>query len=209
MRHKAFIHAAILIVAGALSGLQSAAAADCDALRAKARGDFDAKYRTAELRMIVRRVNAALTPVERAEFAELSARFNAIPHNTPEHQNDRFAMHARARDLVRAATARAGFRLRNELPSPYDAQIGEVRSEDGWVETIIEVRDLLAHSDPMPHVTLWMSRQDPAHNPGRLVTAGIMTDPKDDYASWRSATGPRTVGTIGQYLTTLLPAECS
>ena len=183
-------------------------AADCAALKAQAKRELQAQYRFNESRAIAVRVIGSMTPAENAELADLAARFNAIAHDTPEHQNERFALHKRSRRIVRAATARAGYRLRNpEEPSPYDAELGEWLSLDRSTTYGVEVRALLVMADFRPHVTLWLRRLDPAHNPRSIVTLGVMPEERGDYVSWM-AKDRRVSGTVDEFLAGGLPASC-
>lgn len=185
------------------------AAETCDAARLRARAETTARLRLDERRTLARTIQAGLTPAEGAEFAALGARFNAVPHAGAGIE-ERFALQARARALTRAAVARAGLRPRNPAQgSPYDAVVEERDSaDDGLPESLVEVRSLLVLRDPRPHVTVWLKRQDPAHNPEKLVTVGVGADPNDDYASWTGPDGRRVTGTFAAFVETRLPPAC-
>ena len=161
------------------------------------------------MRGITSRVLAQLTSGDQAEFAKLSERFNSINHDTPEHQDERFALQKQARQLTRVVTQRAGYKLMNaEEGSPFDAQILEKFSSDGYSEYLLELRSLLVLSDPRPHLTLWMNRMDKAHNPWLIVTIGFAASAKNDYVSWRLLNSGRIVGTVDEFVKSLMPAEC-
>ena len=172
--------------------------------------EFAQRYQPSIYKVVANRVRAALMPEETREFLDLSKQFQAIPHDTPEHQNKHFAMQARARELVRAAAARAGYRIMNSAEgSPYDALIGGKTSEDGNLEYRVEIRSLLIMKDPLPHVTLWLERFDKNHNPWNVVTVGIMKDPADDYVSWQPNGGQRVSMDVSAFLKSQLPAVCN
>lgn len=198
-----------LIAFAALLAVAPASAAEtCDQARQNIKAELTSRLKLDARRNLARTVQAGLTPAEAAEFASLSARFNAIPH-AGDGIEERFALQARARVLTRAATARAGHPPRNPANgSPYDAVVEETESADGLVETVVELRSLLVLRDPRPHVTVWLQRNDPAHNPWNLVTVGVAADPGDDYASWRGPDRRRVVGTFAAFVETRLPAAC-
>ena len=167
-------------------------------------------YKLSDLRRVTNTVIASMTPEERKEIADLSQRFNSTPFDTPEHQNEHFALQNRAHLIVRAVVTRAGFTISNpQEGSPYDAVIGEKISDDGYPEYTIEIRSLLIRPDPRPHGTIWLHREDPAHNPRHIISLGVMSEASSDYASWRSqATGKRVSGTMAEFIRSLLP-DCS
>ena len=199
-----------LVFLGFLIWITPAARAEtCEQQNAARRQAFYSRYRVVEMRQITTRVLAHLTSAEREELLDLSKKFNSIPHDTPEHQLERYALQKRAREIDRAATARSGYTLLNPADgSPYDALIGEQDFPDGTTDYLIEVRDILVFSDPRPHVTLWMGRLDPAHNPDFIVTIGIMADPAGDYVSWKPQGGNRISGSVDQFIQSLLPPNC-
>lgn len=185
-----------------------AAAETCAEARSRVEADLARRLRLDERRALAVGVQAVLTPLEAAELARLSARFNSVPH-AGEGIAERFALQARAREIVRAAAARSGRPPRNPAhASPYDAVVEERASADGLPETLVELRSLLVLRDPRPHVTVWFQRQDPAHNPDGLVTLGVGASAQDDYASWRGPDGRRATGSYADFVTTRLPAAC-
>lgn len=185
-----------------------AAAETCAQARARVEADLAARLDLPARRALTARVQAALTPLEAAELARLSSRFNAVPH-AGEGIAERFALQARAREVTRAAAARAGHPPRNPAHgSPYDAVVSERDSSDGLPESLLEVRSMLVLRDPRPHATVWFQRQDPAHNPDGLVTLGVGATPADDYASWRGPDGRRVTGSYSDFVRTRLPAAC-
>ncbi|MFA6237941.1 MAG: hypothetical protein WC635_11475 [Bacteriovorax sp.] len=188
----------------------NAFAATCESQRASLKQSLYNKYNFNYYRSVSDKVTGSLTASEREELFTLSELFNSIPHDTPENQNDRYAWQKRAKVIIRTATRRAGFKISNpETGDPYDAKIGEVRSRDGYVEYLIEVTELLVMSIPLPHITLWFSRMDPAHNPYRIFSLKINVDPTLDVVRWVSADySQKITGTIDQFVSTLLPAEC-
>lgn len=185
-----------------------AAAETCAEARARDEAGLAARHRLAERRALTAAVQAALTPLETAELARMSARFNSVPH-AGDGIAERFALQARAREIARAAAARSGRPPRNPAHgSPYDAVLEERDSSDGLPETLLEVRSMLILRDPRPHATVWFQRQDPAHNPDGLVTLGVGATPADDYASWRGPDGRRVAGSYADFVSTRLPAGC-
>ena len=186
----------------------ASAAETCDQTRLRIKAELTSRLKLDARRTLARTVHAGLTPAETAEFTSLSARFNAVPH-AGDGIEERFALQARARVLTRAATARAGFPPRNPANgSPYDAVVEENESADGLAESLVELRSLLVLRDPRPHVTVWLQRNDPAHNPWGLVTVGVGADPGDDYASWRGPDGRRVAGSLAAFVETRLPSAC-
>ncbi len=184
-------------------------AQNCEEQLQNIRTDFNQRFQPDIYKVVGNRVRAALKPEEVEEFLDLAKRFQAIPHDTPQHENEHFALQARARELVRAAAIRAGYRLMNPAEgSPYDALIGGKTSEDGFVEYRVEVRSLLIMKDPLPHVTLWLERFDKAHNPWNVVTVGFMKDPADNYVSWQPNGGRRISTEMNAFLKAQLPADC-
>lgn len=197
-----------LLAVAALAASPLLAAESCDQQRARVKTELTARLGLDARRALARTVQAGLTAAETAEFAALSARFNSTPHSG-NGIGERFALQARARELTRAAVVRAGMRPRNPAQgSPYDAVVEENESSDGFQESLVELRSLLVLRDPRPHVTVWFQRQDPAHNPDKLVTVGLGADPGDDYASWSGDDGRRRTGTMAAYIETRLPAAC-
>ncbi|MBI4061695.1 MAG: hypothetical protein HY403_09720 [Elusimicrobia bacterium] len=181
----------------------------CEEQLALRRPAFQAQYRWEQMRAIGAKVTAHMSAAEKEELPRLSARFNAIAHDSPEHVDERIALQGRARQIVRAAAVRAGYVLMRH-PSqldPFDAMIGVVNSSDGYAEYTIEVRALLVFANPYPHVSLWFNRWDPAHNPHRIVSLGIMPEAEDDYVDWKDADFNQYRGSPERFLKSVIP-EC-
>jgi hypothetical protein len=196
------------LLIGLLFAAAPAFAETCAEARARVEAGLSARLALASRRALAIRVQAALTPLEAAELRRLSTRFNAVPH-AGEGIAERFALQVRAREITRAAAARAGFPPRNPAHgSPYDAVIEQRHSTDGLPETLVEVRSMLVLADPRPHVTVWFQSQDPGHNPDGLITLGLGASPADDYASWRGPDGRRVRGSWAEFVATKLPAAC-
>lgn len=197
-----------LFAASALAVFAPAHAAEsCDQLRIRVRNELSTRLLLDSRRALTRTVQSMLTPAETVEFSTLSARFNSLS-NDRGGLAERIALQDRARTLTRTATAHAGLRVLNPAQdSPFDAVVEEDDSPDG-MQTVVELRSLLVMRDPRPHVTIWLLRQDSAHNPWGLVTLGLCADPAGDYASWRENGGPRVAGTLAAFIETRLPAAC-
>lgn len=170
---------------------------------------LEAKYSLSEMRKVTVRVNKALSSQQFQELMTLSKKFNSIAHDTPEHIQDRFAMHARAREIVRTVTAKAGYRVLNKLPDSYDAVIGYRYTSDWVFDYVLDVRNLLVMADPRPHLTLRMSRMDSKHNEWLISSISLTPNPQDEYMSWYpNINSNRVVGSINQFLKSKLSAHC-
>ncbi len=191
------------LLAAALACVPLASAAEtCDEARARVRADVTTRLRLDERRTLARTIAAGLTPAENAEFAALSARFNALPH-VGDGITERFALQARARELTRGAVERAGLRPLNPANgSPYDAVVE--RSD----ASLVELRTMLVLRDPRPHAATWLLRRDAASNPWGLHIVGVASDPGDDYAYWFAPDGRRVGGSFAAFVETRLPAGC-
>jgi hypothetical protein len=197
----------VLILAAFLPSIASAES--CEEQQLVLRQNFANAYQAEIYRVVTNRVQAALMANELAELTTLSKNFNSVPHDTPEHQDDRFKMQARAKEIVRMAVTRAGYRIMNPATGdPFDAIIGGKSSADGYLEYRVEVRSLLVMADPRPHVTLWLERFDLAHNPWHVVTVGFTAKGDADYVSWKPSGGARIQSTLDGFLKAQLPTEC-
>jgi len=178
-----------------------ARAADCAAGKEGLRSALSERYGIEQVRGVLVRVIAALTPAERKELAELSERFNSIPMDDDAHMQDHFAMQARAKVIVRAATSRAKYRVLNPASGDaYDAVVGRTETEPGIDESVVEIRELLIEPGSLPQAAIWVKRGDAARNPEGIVSLNIAADPKDDAASWSVPTGPRAKGSFEAFL---------
>lgn len=184
------------------------AAVDCASEQEKTLASFRSAYRTEALRAVLMKVRGAASQMETTQLLTLSQRFNSIPHDTPAHQEERFALQNQARTLTRTLVSRAGYRLLNPAQnSPFDAVIEE-RQSDGILTSITEVRSLLIERDPLPHLTYWTPRTDPRSNPLRIVSVGVQANPAMDYVSWYPENSGRISAPLHEFVKTLLPADC-
>ena len=184
-------------------------ALDCPSEFKKVSAEFESRFSISQMMRTRENVIRHVTAAEKEEFLSLQKKFNSLPHDTPDNINSRFEMQKRARVLVRQAVNRAGYRLLNPAePSPYDAHIHTKVSSDGYNEYLVELRSLLVANNPLPHITIWMQRNNPAHNPWQVVTVGITDQEKTDYVSYRDKNGNRIVASKMDFLKSLLPAAC-
>ncbi|MDO8803131.1 MAG: hypothetical protein Q7R35_01755 [Elusimicrobiota bacterium] len=179
----------------------------CEEQLSSLEADFYRQMKIEKMRETTRLVRKQSTPAETARFASLSEAFKAVPAGNME---DLYALQEKAKLMARAIVKRAHFPLLNpESGSPYDAQISEKYSEDGFLESTMEIRSLLVLADPQPHLTFWMHRNDPAHNPRLIINLGITGDKSQDYASWTSRENyTRRSGSMLDFLKTFLPLNC-
>lgn len=184
-------------------------AQDCQQQFNQQKQKFYLRFKVSERRAITQRIIKNLTEAEGLEIKKLAQEFNNIPHDTPDHQDQRIVLQDRAKTIVRTVVTRSGYKIMNPAEgSPFDAQIGEIFSSDGYSESIIEVRSLLILGDAFPHLTIWMNRFGPVQNPWKVVTVGIMNDAFNDYVSWMPASGPRVSASLDTFIKTLLPTQC-
>jgi len=186
------------------------ATSTCEQQFAAVETRFIQHFRIESLRLATQTVQNVLAHHEIVEFFELAKQFDAIPHDSPEHVAERFRLQSEAKKITRMAAARADYPLLNPATgSPYDAVIKQIYSTDGILETSHEIRGLLIQQDPLPHLTLWMHRNDQTHNPWHVISIGVTAEPSRDYASWVNATSSiRETGSIRDFLKTWLPASC-
>lgn len=184
-------------------------AQDCPAQLQNLKSIVYKKYDLENRRHQLINLRAGMSQQENTTFLNLSQKFQSIPQDSEQNMNDLFALQKESRHLVRSIAQRAGYRIYNpEEQSPFDAVIAEVQSADGFTEYVLEVRSLLIRKDPLPHLTLWSYRQDPAHNPWKMVSIGILPQAQSDYASWKNESGGRVSGTMKDFLKAQLPQEC-
>ncbi len=182
---------------------------NCSIQREELEKNIHAKYKVDYLRSITHQVDKHLTKVEYDRLLELSHLFNSISHDTPEHQNLRIKYQQEAKEITQEATVRAGFKLIDTSEnSPFDALIEEVYSNDGYPEYDVEVRDLLILPMSLPHITIWVQRRDPIHNPYSIINYGIMSDSSVDYISWRDSDSKRVFTSFDEFISRHLPVEC-
>lgn len=183
---------------------------DCSSDLEKIKTAFESRYSVKQMQTVRAKVVAAVNVAEKAEFLSLQKKFNSLPHDTPDNINTRFELQKRARVLVRTAVSRAGYRILNPVePSPYDALIGtKVSADDGYNEYSIELRSLLVEKNPLPHLTIWMHRNDPKHNPWSIITVGLTDTEQTDYVSFRKSGGERVVLSKIEFFKSLLPSNC-
>ncbi len=184
-------------------------AQDCPSKLQSLKSVIYTKYDIEKKRNQLVQLRARLTQQEQQTFLSLSQKFKAIPPDSEQNMNDLFALQNQSRRLVRSVTQKAGYRILNpEEQSPFDALIEQKTSSDGFMETVLEVRSLLIRQDPLPHLTIWSYRQDPAHNPWKMISIGIMPQQISDYASWADANGKRVSGTMKDFLKAQLSEDC-
>lgn len=182
-----------------------AQAQTCDAQFNVMKQRFYARYKISERRKVTQAVIRKIKDSEHLEIKKMAIEFNSIPTQ----QDRRVALQSRAKQMTRGFVTRAGYKILNPAEgSPYDAKIGEVFSNDGYSESVIEVRSLLIYKDAFPHVTIWMNRFGPVQNPWQIVTIGIMNDSINDYVSWKSVDGRRVSDSVDNFIKTLLPSQC-
>lgn len=199
-----------LLLAALLSYSTTTVAANCQIERDKINRYFNDRYQLPQLNQIRNKVRNSVTKSEEIEFIELQKKFNSIPHDTPDNQDIRIQLQKRARVLVRNAVSRAGYRILNPVePSPFDALIIIKTSSDGYDDYSVELRSLLVTNDPLPHVTLWTHRQNPQHNPWRIITISLTNNDLLDTVSYQSEkTGERVIVLKTAFLKSKLPADC-
>lgn len=195
----------VLVLIFGIFSTNSAKAQDCKVQFNEMKQRFYTRYKISERRKVTQAISKKITDSEHLEIKKMAIEFNSALD-----QNRRVELQNKAKQMTRLFVIRAGYKILNPAEgSPYDAQIGEVFSSDGYSESVIEVRSLLIYKDAFPHVTIWMNRFGPVQNPWQIVTIGIMNDSINDYVSWKSATDSRRVSdSADNFIKSLLPVQC-
>ena len=184
-------------------------AKDCTTQFNSIKKQFESLYDVDSNRKVLNKIKTKQMTAETKIFSELSFKFNQLDSRNEDQLNEMFELQKQAKSMVRSIVKRAGFKIQNPEISPYDALIGQKNSSDGFVEYQVEVRSLLIMpQDPGPHVTLWVGRNDPKHNPWHVVTVGITENQKFDYVSWRPTNTNRVSATLSEFIKSLMDVDC-
>jgi hypothetical protein len=188
----------------------STLALDCNGERGILKNIIYTQYNIPKMRSITDNVIMALTKDEHQQLLDFSNIFNSIEHDTTDHQNDRYVLQDKAKKITRTAVRRAGYQIINpESGDPFDAELFEVNSNDGYLDHIVEVSELLVYTVPLPHVTLWMYRRDPINNPYKIIYFKVKSDPNDDILMWWLPDfSDKRKGSFDQFINSFLPVYC-